>query len=112
MCNKWFPAAHIEYYIARPAHTQVVGVGNLDDVHNFAWLNKARADLRKGENAICIVPSNYSTDMETSYNNLFSSITKLHTFTAQRNGKVTRYFTVYLLKNYHASDEAHTVTIR
>ncbi len=112
VCNKWFPAAHIEYYIARPVHTQVVGVGNLDDVHNFAWLNKARADLKDGENAICIVPSNYSTDMETSYNNLFSSVTKLHTFTAQRNGKITRFFDVYLLKNYHATDEAHTTTIK
>jgi len=111
-CDKWFPAAHIEYYVARPTETQVIGVGNLDDVHNFAWLNKARADLHIGENALCIVPSNYTTDVDTSYGNLFSSITKLHTFSTLRNGKVTRYFNVYLLKNYHGTDEAHTIIIK
>lgn len=112
VCNKWFPAAHIEYYIARPIQAQVVGVGYLDDVHNFAWLNKARTDLKDGEDAICIVPSNYNTDMQTSYATLFSTVTKLHTFTAQRSGKVVRYFTVYLLQHYHAIDEAHIVTVK
>ena len=39
VCNKWFPAAHIEYYVAYPMHTKVIGVGKLNDLHHFAWLN-------------------------------------------------------------------------
>jgi hypothetical protein len=112
VCNKWFPAAHIEYYIARPMHTQVIGVGNLHDLHNFAWLNKTGRDLKEGDNALCIVPSNYTSDVATTYNNTFSTITKLQTFTALRNNKPTRFFTVYLLKDYKATDEVHTMTIR
>ncbi len=112
VCDKWFPAAHIEYYVARPMHTTVIGVGNLHDLHNFAWLNKAGNDLKKGDDALCIVPSNYSTDVDDVYQHEFSSITKLHRFTALRSGKPTRFFTLYLLKNYQATDEVHTLSIQ
>lgn len=112
VCDKWFPAAHLERYVARPTNTLVVGVGNLLDLHNFVWLNKARGDLQTGENALCIVPSNYATDVQASYGNVFSSITKLQRFETKRSGKTTRYFDVYLLKNYHPVDEAHTVTVQ
>lgn len=112
VCNKWFPAAHIAYYVARLMHTNVTGVGNLDDLHNFAWLNKTGIDLKKGEDALCIVPSNYSINVENAYQHEFSSITKLHTFSVFRNGKTARFFTLYLLKNYQATDEAHALLIQ
>jgi hypothetical protein len=111
VCNKWFPAAHIEYYVARPTHTEVVGVGELNDLHNFAWLNHARTDLKKGEDALCIVPSNYSVDMQAVYGNCFTSIKPIHIFKMERNGKTSRFFTVFLLKNYKATDTVHTVSI-
>jgi hypothetical protein len=112
VCNKWFPAAHIEYYVARPMHTSVIGVGKLNDLHNFAWLNKTGNDLKKGDDALCIVPSNYSTNVEDVYQHEFSSITKLNRFTVLRGGKPTRFFTLYLLKNYQAMDEVHTLSIQ
>ncbi|HEX5154758.1 MAG TPA: glycosyltransferase family 39 protein [Parafilimonas sp.] len=112
VCNKWFPAAHIEYYVARPIHTNVVGVGNLEDLHNFAWLNKTVNDLNKGEDALCIIPGNYSTNIEDAYQHQFPSITKLHRFTVLRNGKTARIFTLYLLKNYQPTDEVHTLLIQ
>ena len=112
VCNKWFPASHIEYYIAQPTHTKVIGVGSLDDLHNFAWLNKVRTDLKTGEDALCIVPSNYATDVAATYNNTFSFITKLQTFAAVRSGKTTRYFTVYLLHYYTPTDEAHRIILQ
>ena len=112
VCNKWFPASHTEYYVARPIHSSVIGVGNLDDLHNFAWLNKTGTDLEKGDDALCIVPSNYSTNVEEAYQHEFSSITKLHRFTSFRSGKPARFFTLYLLKNYQATDEVHTLLIQ
>ena len=112
VCNKWFPAAHLEYYIARSMHTQVIGVGNLHDLHNFAWLNKTATDLKEGDDALCIVPSNYASDMAATYDQTFSTATKLQTFTILRNSKPTRFFTVFLLKNYKAADEVHTITIQ
>jgi hypothetical protein len=112
VCNKWFPAAHIEYYLAEPMHTTVIGVGLLDDLHNFAWLNKARNDLKKGEDALCIVPSNYNENITAAYGNGFSSIKQIHVFKEQRSGKTTRFFALFLLKNYAGNDEVHTLQIR
>lgn len=112
VCNKWFPAAHIEYYIASPMQTRVIGVGNLNDLHNFAWLNHSGIDLKKGENALCLVPSNYNEDVKAVYGNTFSSITKLHIFSAKRNGKTSRFFTLFLLKNYAGNDEVHTMILK
>lgn len=109
VCNKWFPAAHIEYYIAQPMQTRVIGVGSLNDLHNFAWLNKTQIDLKNGENALCIIPSNYNIDIDKIFGNTFSSITKLYVFTAKRNGKTTRFFSLYFLKNYIKNDEVHTL---
>ena len=111
VCNKWFPAAHIAYYLASPAQTQIIGVGNLKDLHNFAWLNHSETDLKKGENALCIVPSNYNEDVKTVYGNTFTSIIKLHIFFEERNGKLTRYFTLFLLENYTGNDEVHNMKI-
>ena len=111
VCNKWFPAAHIEYYIAHPTHTEVVGVGALNDLHNFAWLNHTGRDLKKGEDALCIVPSNYTIDMQIVYGNYFASIKPIHVFTEERGGKTSRFFTLFLLKNYKATDAVHTINI-
>lgn len=105
--NKWFPAAHIEYYVARPINRPVIGIGWVVDVHQYAWLNRERPPLTKGDNALCIVPSNYPMVLDESYYKHFTSIEPLKVFYGYRNGRMTRYFNVYLLKGYKANDEAH-----
>jgi hypothetical protein len=109
--NKWFPASHLEYYVARPLHTTVVGVGYLNDLHNYPWLNHAGNDLQKGEDALIIIPSNYYTDAEKTFGTSFDSIKKVQTFIAKRNGKTTRYFQVFLASGFRANDEAHNLTL-
>ncbi len=112
LVNKWFPCStYAEYYVAHPTHTKVVGVGALNDLHNFAWLNHTGRDLKKGEDALCIVPSNYNIDIQTVYGNYFASIKPIHVFMVKRNGKTSRFFTLFLLKNYKATDGAHTANI-
>lgn len=105
VCNKWFPAAHIDYYVARPLNAEVIGIGNIADLHHFAWLNKYRSKLDKGSNAICIVPSNYPEDVEAAYRNYFSSICLLQTFSLERSGKPAKYVSVYSLENYTGNHE-------
>jgi hypothetical protein len=110
-CNKWFPASHLAYYVARPMHTTVIGVGYLNDLHNYPWLNRAGEDLHKGEDALIIIPSNYYTEAVQSYGPYFDSIKRIQTFTAKRNDKTTRYFEVFLATGFRANDEAHTLII-
>lgn len=105
--NKWFPAAHIEYYVARPMNRPLVGVGRVVDLHQYNWLNLERPVLKPGDDALCIVPSNYHMILHESYYRNFTSIELLKVFYSYRGGRMARYFTVYHLKGYKGNDEAH-----
>jgi len=52
----WFPAAHLDYYIAQPLHIQLMAVGKLTDIHHYAWLNKERPDCLKVWMHILYIP--------------------------------------------------------
>jgi len=105
VCNKWFPAAHLDYYLARHIDTHVVGVGKLTDLHQYAWLNTWRGGIQASENAICIVPSNNSEDPQQTYGKYFEEVTFLKRFGVKRSGQPVRYFDVYMLKKFRANDE-------
>jgi hypothetical protein len=42
---KWFPGAHIERYIANIEGMSVYGLGDLDAIHHYYWVNKELGDL-------------------------------------------------------------------
>jgi len=56
--TNWFPAAHIEFYIADRTKQQLLGIGNISDLHQYYYTNKYKRQLRKGDDAYFIVPSN------------------------------------------------------
>lgn len=97
LINKWFPGAHLEFYTSRLTGLSVIGIGPLEDIHKFAWLNKERKHLQLGDDAYCIVPSNLPTDVTSYYGSYFTSIEKSVVLNQMRSGKVVRYFTVYRL---------------
>lgn len=99
VANKWFPAGHIEFYVARKANLQLIAIGKLEDVHKFAWLNKNRYQLHEGDDAYCIVPSNVPTNVNEVYGQYFSTIENPIIYNQIRGGKVVRFFYVYRLKN-------------
>ncbi len=105
--NKWFPGSHIEYYVARPLNKPVIGVGQVVDLHQYVWLNQVRPTLKLGDSALLIIPSNYYLVLEDSYYRNFRSAELLKVFYSYRGGSMARYFTVYLLKDYQANDEAY-----
>lgn len=97
--HKYFPAAHLDYYVARPLHLPLIAIGSLTDIHIYAWLNNDRKALQPGENAYCIVPSNYPSHPQTLFRDYFEDIRCTDTITIYRGGKPVRYGFVYLLKN-------------
>lgn len=54
----WFPAAHIDYYIATRTMQQTLGMGSILDLHQYYWMNKYKKQLKKGDAAYFIVSSN------------------------------------------------------
>jgi 4-amino-4-deoxy-L-arabinose transferase-like glycosyltransferase len=97
--NKWFPAAHLDYYVAHPLNIKLYAFGPLFDIHNFAWLNKQNGSIKKGTDAYYISPSNYNSMPGSMYYKLFSLIEPpviIHQF---RNNVAVRNFYVYRMKN-------------
>lgn len=95
--GKWFPAGHLEFYTARNTGLPLIGLGSLQDIHKFAWLNKERSTLTKGADAYCIVPSNVPFDVAAAYGSYFETIEAPIKIDQIRGGVIVRYFLVYRL---------------
>lgn len=98
--GKWFPAGHLEFYTSPITGQRVLGIGKLEDIHKFAWLNKERQPLKIGDDAYCIVPSNLPFNVAEAYGNYFTNIEAPAIINQNIGDKAVRYFYVYRLKNY------------
>ncbi|SEJ00939.1 Dolichyl-phosphate-mannose-protein mannosyltransferase [Dyadobacter sp. SG02] len=97
--HKWFPGSHIYYHVAYPLGMRTVGVGKLEDLHQFAWLNRIYGQVAAGSDAWYISPSNNFSDPAELYEGQFERFEKAGTITQRRNGKIARYWFVYRLRN-------------
>lgn len=98
LSNKWFPAAHIDYYVARPLGIKLLCIGSLDQIHKYAWINQKRGGFKLGMSAYYITTSHFYK--EPGILNEYFSETVLHNkFPIIRNGKVVEYVFIYLLKD-------------
>lgn len=97
--HKWFPGSHMYYHVAYPLGMRTVGVGRLEDLHQFAWLNRLYGQVQAGSDAWYITPSNNFSDPAELYAGQFERFEKAGCITQRRNGLVARYWFVYRLKN-------------
>ncbi len=98
LSHKWFPAAHLDYYVGRPLGMKLLTIGSLDQIHKYAWINEERGGFTIGMDAYFITTSHYykNPDYLADY---FSEI-KMHAkFPVYRSGKIVEYVTLYLLKD-------------
>ena len=107
VCNKWFPASHIDYYVAMPLNKDMIGLGEINDIHQYAFINTERKWLQPGDDAYCIVPSNYDADVKAIYGHYFKTILSPEIVPQYRNGVLCRYFYVWRLKDFIGSPLAY-----
>jgi hypothetical protein len=107
--DKWFPGAHLDFYVARPSHRNLFLIGPLVDIHKYFWINQLRGNLIPGNNYYHIAVSNTYRDPNLIFKNLFEDIKLIDTVEIKRDGKTVRYAFFYLLKNY--SDKSGSKTI-
>ncbi|WP_031530305.1 glycosyltransferase family 39 protein [Dyadobacter crusticola] len=108
VAHKWFPGGHIYYYVAYPLKMRFIGLGDLNDLHKFQWLNSIYGSIEPGSNAYYISPSNNFTDPKALYSEKFDTIEKAAIITQKRSGKVARYWYVYRLKTSKFQKLPHT----
>jgi hypothetical protein len=98
--DKWFPAAHIDYYVAYPLNMKLYAFGPLFDIHHFAWLDQLNGTIKPGTDAYYISPSNYYSDPTKYFSRNFTSIDSPVIIPQFRDGKEVRCFYVYRMKGY------------
>ncbi len=92
--EKWFPAAHIDYYIARPNNMLVYGVGDLQSIHKYYWINKEHPELNN--KVLYITDSrNYKNPKEIFVD--FDEFSLVKTIPIFRNKKAVKNVFIYLL---------------
>ncbi len=101
--NKWFTAAHLDYYVAMPLQKSLLGIADTSDIHQYAWLNTTRQKLQPGDDAYCMVTSENYFDVKETYGTRFTSIYLAGTIIQQRIGKPCRKVYVYGLQHFLGS---------
>jgi len=100
MSDYWFPAAHMDYYVATPRGIPFLAIGELNNIHHYAWLNRRRKFLKQGDDAYLVIVSNYYNLPSNSLVQQFDSIMS-PALIPQMRGKIpVRNFYVYRLKGY------------
>jgi hypothetical protein len=97
--SKWFPAAHLDYYVATPEHIPLFAVNTLGEIHKYAWIDKERVGLKKGTDAWYITTDTYYSDPARLYGGLFREISQPDTLLIDRGNKVMREVYVYRMKD-------------
>lgn len=98
--NKWFPAAHIDHYIAQPLQMDLTVIGELQDIHTYYWLNQYRKQLKTNEDAYFITFSSNFKDPNEKYSSMFKKINKPRIIKQYRGEKPVRNMLVYLMEDY------------
>jgi hypothetical protein len=99
--TNWWPAAAIEFYITHKTGQQVIGIGNVEDLHQYYWTNAYKKPLKDGDDAYYIVPSD--SFYYRTFNQVARCFTRYNTalvFTQYRSGFICRYITVYRMRGY------------
>ncbi len=101
MSFRWFPAAHLDYYVATPLGRRLLVAGSLDAAHKYWWINQRRAPLEVGDDAYYVAVSNWYSDAEQSFGRLFESIEPADTIRVEREGAHVKNAFVYRLRAYN-----------
>lgn len=98
VADQWFPLAHLDYYVARPLRMKAMGIGCLENLHKYLWINEERGGFTQGENFWFLTDSRYTKNPCNLYLGGFESIEFVDTITIERGGKPVKNFFVYACK--------------
>ena len=98
VADEWFPLANLDYYVAHPLGMRVMGVGYLEKLHKYLWINEERGGFQKDEDFWFLTDSRYYKRPEALYPGGFESMEFIDTITIERCGKPAKNFFVYACK--------------
>ncbi len=98
LSNRWFPAAHLDFYVAHPRGLSLLAIGNLDQIHKYAWINRERPELQLESAAYFITSSRDFHDPELIFGKYFLIIEEPEIIRIFKREKHVENFFVYRLR--------------
>jgi len=96
VCTYWW-GAHIEYYFARPLQVPMIGLGTINQIRHYSWMNGVRKVPFNMTSAYCIMPvdEQYSLPVE-----FYKQVKLIAVIKVPRGGKPAHNFAVYRLQGW------------
>ncbi|MCG1036278.1 ArnT family glycosyltransferase [Polaribacter sargassicola] len=94
--DNWYPAAHIDYYFARPNNMLVYGVGELPKIHKYFWINKKNPPLINNEVLYITDSRNYKNPKEI-YDDKYNQFNLIETIPIFRNKETVKNVFIFRL---------------
>jgi 4-amino-4-deoxy-L-arabinose transferase-like glycosyltransferase len=102
--TKWYPASHIDFYVAQPQNMKMLVLGSLDQIHQYYWINEIRGELKPGQDAWYIATERYYQNPNEHFKTSFETVEPIDTITIYRAEKAVELVYVYYLKTYRSSE--------
>ena len=99
VCAKWW-GAHLEYYFSDFGSIPVIGLGEINELHQYAWLNEERVDEANMSAAYCIISSIETDEVSFPYYDYYEKLELVKTLLVKRSGKPAKKFFVYRLSGW------------
>jgi len=100
LADYWFPAGHLNHYLCRPYHHNLLVLGPLNNIHHFAWLNQRSSRMVPGSDAYFIYPSNYYGPPDPALRKDFAFTEDSLLIPQFRSGTWVRNFIVYRMHDF------------
>ena len=95
---KWFPAANLDMYVAKPTNKKVLAVGSMEKIHKYKWINASRGGFYLGMDAWYIT-DNYDFTDPYEIAAYFETLSLPDTLPIVQNNEIRKEVYVYRLKN-------------
>ncbi|MBN2174424.1 MAG: glycosyltransferase family 39 protein [Bacteroidales bacterium] len=95
--HRWFPAANLDYYAAKPNQMNVLAIGYISAIHKYYWINWQRGGFHLGMDAYCITTSHDYSDPVVDFSQFFTTVEPSDTIRIERGGKHVMNAFVYRL---------------
>ena len=97
LSHRWFPAANLDYYVARPLDIKVLTLAPIERTHKYAWITEARGGIKPGMDAWFISSSYDFEDPTGKYSDQFT-ILPPDTIPVYRKELLVKYYYVWKMK--------------
>ncbi len=98
LSQRWFPAANLDYYVARPMGIKLLTLAEIERTHKYAWITQYRGGFYPGMDAYFFSSSYDFADPNSYYKDYFIRIEKPDTIPVYRNKRLVMYHYVWRLR--------------